>query len=110
MLALMAAQCVMVACKVYIKWCQSPLSLGPLMASQQHTTRVASPYFAHTAAKLEDVLSEIFNVIKPGGLFLYYEWVSMKHFDAKPPDTLTPTPAHPLLFLYPPPFSHSCQA
>jgi hypothetical protein len=50
-------------------------------------------------------------VIKPGGLFLYYEWVSMKHFDAKPPDhTLTPTPAHPLLFFVPPPFSHSRQA
>jgi hypothetical protein len=31
---------------------------------------------------LEDVYGEIFKALKPGGLFLSYEWVSTKDFDA----------------------------
>jgi len=33
------------------------------------------------ANKLEDVYGEIFKVLKPGGLFLSYEWVSTKLYD-----------------------------
>eukprot|EP00878_Enallax_costatus_P044641 GHUV01053341.1.p1 GENE.GHUV01053341.1~~GHUV01053341.1.p1 ORF type:complete len:174 (+),score=37.75 GHUV01053341.1:313-834(+) len=33
------------------------------------------------ASKLEEVYGQIFKVLKPGGLFLSYEWVSTKHFD-----------------------------
>jgi len=33
------------------------------------------------ANKLEDVYGEIFKVLKPGGLFLSYEWVSTKLFN-----------------------------
>jgi hypothetical protein len=38
------------------------------------------------AAKLEDVYGEIFKALKPGGLFLSYEWVSTKDFDASNPE------------------------
>jgi predicted methyltransferase len=31
------------------------------------------------------VFGEIFKVLKPGGLFLSYEWVSTKHYDPKNP-------------------------
>lgn len=33
------------------------------------------------ASKLEEVYAQIFKVLKPGGLFLSYEWVSTKHYD-----------------------------
>lgn len=33
------------------------------------------------APKLEDVYSEVFRVLKPGGLFATYEWVSTKDYD-----------------------------
>lgn len=38
------------------------------------------------AAKLEDVYGQIFTALKPGGLFLSYEWVSTKDFDANNPE------------------------
>jgi 24-methylenesterol C-methyltransferase len=38
------------------------------------------------AAKLEEVFSEVARVLKPGGLFLSYEWVSTKEFDASNAD------------------------
>lgn len=31
--------------------------------------------------QLEDVYSEVFRVLKPGGLFATYEWVSTKDYD-----------------------------
>jgi SAM-dependent methyltransferase len=34
-----------------------------------------------TAAKLEEVFGEVFRVLKPGGVFLSYEWVSTKTFN-----------------------------
>jgi len=38
------------------------------------------------APKLEVVFGEIFRVLKPGGLFASYEWVSTAAFDAKNPE------------------------
>eukprot|EP00877_Chromochloris_zofingiensis_P006169 jgi/Chrzof1/1805/Cz10g21220.t1 len=38
------------------------------------------------AAKLEEVYAEVFRVLKPGGLFLSYEWVATKNFDPKNPE------------------------
>jgi len=38
------------------------------------------------APKLEQVFGEIFRVLKPGGLFGSYEWVSTAKFDAKNPE------------------------
>ncbi|KAI8471105.1 MAG: dihydrouridine synthase-domain-containing protein [Monoraphidium minutum] len=38
------------------------------------------------AAKLEEVFSEIARVLKPGGMFVSYEWVSTEAFDAANPD------------------------
>jgi predicted methyltransferase len=36
--------------------------------------------------QLEDVYSEIFRVLKPGGLFAAYEWVSTKNYDPNNPE------------------------
>jgi 24-methylenesterol C-methyltransferase len=38
------------------------------------------------AAKLEEVYSEVARVLKPGGSFLSYEWVSTEAYDAANPD------------------------
>eukprot|EP00879_Flechtneria_rotunda_P005200 GHRR01005482.1.p1 GENE.GHRR01005482.1~~GHRR01005482.1.p1 ORF type:complete len:307 (+),score=69.35 GHRR01005482.1:887-1807(+) len=38
------------------------------------------------ASKLEEVFGEIYKVVKPGGLFLSYEWVSTKAHDPNNPD------------------------
>lgn len=38
------------------------------------------------APKLEDVYGEIFRVLKPGSLFVSYEWVSTKKYDANNPE------------------------
>lgn len=42
--------------------------------------------FLFAANKLEEVYTQIFNVLKPGGLFLSYEWVSTKDFDPSNPE------------------------
>jgi 24-methylenesterol C-methyltransferase len=36
--------------------------------------------------QLEQVYGEIFRVLKPGAVFVSYEWVSTKKFDPKNPD------------------------
>jgi cyclopropane fatty-acyl-phospholipid synthase-like methyltransferase len=38
------------------------------------------------ADKLEEVFGEVARVLKPGGLFLSYEWVSTKDYDASNPE------------------------
>lgn len=41
---------------------------------------------AAAANKLEEVYGQIFKVLKPGGLFLSYEWVSTKQYDPANPE------------------------
>lgn len=47
----------------------------PLALNTTHTT----------ANKLEEVYGQIYKALKPGGLFLSYEWVSTEAYDASNP-------------------------
>ena len=40
------------------------------------------PYHCVGVLQLEEVYGEVFRVLKPGGFFASYEWVSTKLYDA----------------------------
>ena len=54
--------------------------MAPALSPHQMLYRCAG------GLQLEEVYGEVFRVLKPGGLFASYEWVSTKLYDSNNPE------------------------
>ena len=60
--------------------------LGDVSTVIPHTFAACSLFHPTLVPQLEDVYGQVFKVLKPGALFVTYEWVATPKFDASNPE------------------------